>query len=624
MAISSTRVKFLDKENKVLVKPIKDFISNDIFSNVVTPLLDNDLVNSFLSSKTLLNLQSGITSLSNLLNDFDVSKFSINNLLKDLNFSDPSLAHLGGIITTIKGMNDATVTMFMNSVMQVTNEKLLDNPSLVNLYQSISPDAKIQTILASLDVFTTRLNSGELNQSSFTKELKTSAGDKLSLSEITNLLGVVKANNKTIDLRAVVPGDAKLGKAFLDELAKLDVISKDEGNGVVLGSENGTLTKVTDNPYINSLLVAYLTIKRSYFRVYTYKAIEKLMTPSALDFLYSYGNAFQAVSGHFSNTLKNSRDGPPFVTPVYQNDAMLAYLTTLFAELKIKARSPIPYSQESLSEILDLVKLMIDNTLMHPNFIGMKTTYNSVMDFDGLSIKAAINYIKDVTTPFDFTDDVVRGSLISGMKAKRDESARDVIKVYNANVNGNKDIETLGIPILYVRYVLLNLLLSARVDNLKSSYSVIWLCADLFDPIFSQISGQQTEKLGFPLGRPMFVKEDSGKLLQNLENITKAVVTSDVWLLKIDQVPVKDRMLYNSLKWFPMITATKNITVTAQSLADPSNFAKLVEAFTERTGSYPPGYAATTFFTSLDTLEFTSMAVNVDRITFSGNKVKIL
>jgi hypothetical protein len=619
MAISSTRVKFLDKENKVLVKPIKDFTSNEIFSDFVTSILDSDLVNSILGNASLLNLQSGLTNLNNLIGDFDVSKFSINNLIKDIDFSNPALTHLGATVAAIKTMDEKTVALFMGSVLEVAGGKLLENPSLVNMYQGVTGDAKIQTLLSSLDVFSTRLTSGELTITGFTRSLKESSGGTVDLVALDGLLAAITANTKVIDLIAVLPGDPKLAQTFLDQLIKDQEVEEDEEVGIVVGEDDLVLGESTGTAYTDTLLVAYLTIKRSYFRANAYRGIEVFMDPNTIDFLGVGDTMKTQVLSYFDRRTSDS-----FITPVYENDALLTYLGTLFYNLRLNAKSAAPLDYTRVNGLLVFAKTLIDNALTHPYFATMDSRFAAVINAQHPSVSEVVEYIKTIVEPFDLVSGFDRNATIDALKIQLDVITNRLVKLYSDSINKTKEIEGLGTPVLYVRYMLVKLLMDSRVQTIESCYATIQVCEYLFDPIFTHTSDAQVGSLGFTAGTPMFVKESTAELNDNIENLYKALKASDIWTKAIADVPSANRAVYSSLKYF--VYKAEDISdfgPTASWLADPNNVMTLKTAFEELPANVVAGPVGMVP-ASLDTVAFVNKAVDIELVAFSGDRVRII
>ena len=92
MPISSTRVKFLDKENKILVKNLKDIVSNDILSDILTPLTELDWLNQFDQLQSLLDLQQNIQDIYNMIRDGGIVQFLGSNFINSLNLTNPAIS----------------------------------------------------------------------------------------------------------------------------------------------------------------------------------------------------------------------------------------------------------------------------------------------------------------------------------------------------------------------------------------------------------------------------------------------------------------------------------------------------------------------------------------------------
>ena len=235
MAISKTRVKYLDKENKVLVKDLKDIVSNDIFSDILTPLLESDLLAQFNGLQSLLDLQSNLQDIYNFLNDISLSDFSLNKMLAGIDFSSPELAHLLGTIELIKSFDETTMAAFISAMMESVADKLYDNPSLIHIYSSVSNDARVQTILVAIDIFGSRVASGEITPGDLSRVL-TGLGDLtegLDTGLLNSVLSGIKFDTLTYDLDVVKNGDYTLPEDWDDTGVNVNPGAGDDGMGEV-------------------------------------------------------------------------------------------------------------------------------------------------------------------------------------------------------------------------------------------------------------------------------------------------------------------------------------------------------------------------------------------------------
>ena len=162
MAISATRVRYLDKENKILVKNLEDITSNDILSDFLSPLTNMDWLKQLEGFETLQNIQQNIEDIYNLIEDGDIAKFLGTDFISSLDLSDPLLADLAPAIQYIKGLDDVSLNAFMSGLMDSAADKLYDNPSILHNYYRVTPDIKHQILLTALSTFSDKVSEGLL------------------------------------------------------------------------------------------------------------------------------------------------------------------------------------------------------------------------------------------------------------------------------------------------------------------------------------------------------------------------------------------------------------------------------------------------------------------------------
>lgn len=177
MAISDRRVRYVDKENEVLVKDFSEINDNEyVYSNVPDYVFDDNAIAEALKAVTdLNNLQQGFMNIINSISDGVVTDFVIANVIKSLSITAGNFGSLTNILNIIKNSNDKTIKDFMGVVIRDVSNSLYDNPSLLDNYKGMSEDISTQVLLYSLnnygDQLTSRLTNPSFTPSSYTANL---------------------------------------------------------------------------------------------------------------------------------------------------------------------------------------------------------------------------------------------------------------------------------------------------------------------------------------------------------------------------------------------------------------------------------------------------------------------
>lgn len=607
MAISTTRVKFLDKENKILVKPIKDFISNEIFSDFVTSFLDTDLVSSFLGQQSLLDLQSGISGLTSFLTDDVVSNFSINTLLTGVNFNTPQLAHLATTIDAIKGMDNKTVSLFVSSLLEVTTDKLTDNPSLINLYQSVSSDAKTQMLLSSLDVFATKLSTGKTTVLEFTNQLRQASGGDFDLAKVNTLLDAVKSNTKTVNLSAVVAGSATLAASFLQGLTALEVKeaaviagvggatgATDISGAPAIAADVANL-KVTD-PDVSGLLIAYLSVKQVYILAHLRSTSAVYLPATFLTYVQTpAGKAY--ISDKLTGAIK--------VSPGVQADILIKALSSLLGHMQTNAES---LSLSEFTELFTTITSTIDSGL---DFLLSET--KSSIDTSFSSVTAVSNAVNYINNPLYTAADGIefegfnKNPEIDGLLAHVKALTSSRLVTYLELLNAKRDADGVGGIIAYTTMQMLKYLIGVSNHNLKSYYALVNVMRFVATSIFSFTASLAVAQKGFSLDDTVI---DEGSLTEHVGVMSKlygVIDKSKVTTAAITTIPEAERPLYQALKDFNSALTTAVGAPSASVDYDSyTNLGKIYELYKARTSV-------------LDDVKFVTKAVDMEQVAFSAS-----
>lgn len=156
MPISSTRIRYLDKENKVLVKDFTKIKDNSVLSDIVTPiyLTEEAFAEAQDALRKLRDLEMGISKIFAALSDGSVANAIITNILNNQTlFNSGALAWLAPIVNMLKSASIDVVNTLMSTIMSEVTDKLYDNPSMLDNYKNVSNDINVQIVVAALENF---------------------------------------------------------------------------------------------------------------------------------------------------------------------------------------------------------------------------------------------------------------------------------------------------------------------------------------------------------------------------------------------------------------------------------------------------------------------------------------
>lgn len=164
MSISSNRIKYLDKENKILVKDFKTLISNAILTDLLSPLLESGALEAIATAYSELNnLANTFTSIYNQITDPNLVSGIVNKVLTSLNLNDPRLASVAVLIAAIKSDVSGVKEKFLIATMDKTAQRVFDNPSLLNNYSGITSDTSTLITIAALNQMSEDLIKNNFN-----------------------------------------------------------------------------------------------------------------------------------------------------------------------------------------------------------------------------------------------------------------------------------------------------------------------------------------------------------------------------------------------------------------------------------------------------------------------------
>lgn len=152
MSISTKRLQFLDKENKILVKDFtKDVIGNAIYTNFVAPILTQLGITSMIEGARALNaLVDNYSALYQKLSSPEEAARMVSVTLTGLDLTDPRLADVSGVLNYLKNDTTGAKDQFITEVLSRTTDSFINNPSLIYKYKGVSSNVQTQMILSAL------------------------------------------------------------------------------------------------------------------------------------------------------------------------------------------------------------------------------------------------------------------------------------------------------------------------------------------------------------------------------------------------------------------------------------------------------------------------------------------
>lgn len=623
MAISKTRMKFLDKENKILVKDLKDIRSNDIFSNIITPLLDSDLIRQFQGSQVLLSLQDGMQSLYTTLSDVMLSNFVVKNIISGLNALDPALAHLRATLELIKSMDEKSVGVFISTVFAVTADKLYDNPSMIHNYKDVSSDVKTQLLLVALDVYGTRIASGELNMSSVSQALSEAGSvvDGLDTSALNGLLGSIKFTDPGYDMDKEVEGTYELPEDFFDTgstAGDYETPTYDDPGG-----ESGITAE--------KILTAYVSLKREMHKLYRSRAAYH-------DFTDASGISEQTVSATNAFMFPGAQERVGFVTVLHTHNSFIAFIRSRMEAMLTLFNTDASVSSYGLlyTHFIPSFIKSFESASMHPFLLGTKDKDIAIYSHLNDSLGGLKAYISEPASVFridhsgvykpteEFSEKLKQASAL--MLGLIDESASKHYKLYKA-----KDPEVLCIPVLFTQYLVLGSLLK-HVQNLGLEQRLAGLATALvmLNGLFALPVGKMCAAAGLASGKALlpyhihpltaakfaafdkvFTNNFSILDLNTLDEDLKGVVKS-VWSYRIN-APYSPQEL-------DLILGSGTTSVLGSFLQKAErNTDETFFVYTDREGK-----AATVTALSRNSATDANKAIDLSRVLFSATDIKII
>lgn len=590
MAISSTRIKFRDKENKVLVKGLKDIKSNDIISNIVTPVLVNDLLTQVEGLGTLLDLQDNLSQLHRELKDKDLSQFNVKKVIGNLSLANPEFAQAAGAITAVRKLNKKDVGVFMTSLLEVTAQGVQDNPSMLQSPKEVSNQVKANSFVNALESFGKKVISGGANMSSVSRDLKQIAAgsDELGMRGVSEMIHQVQQASPEINAALELEQNFKLSDRFFKDKTPAPVT-----------------TTLNDRSDIDALLVAYLSVKREYYRRVAALRMGQLMTAFPVDRIASDPVTLAALEAYLGVTTYHS-----YITVCFDHEAFLSCLRTQLSAALVHHHSlveGVPLPEAELLR-LRLVK-SVESALRHPYLRNLAQQRSDVFVY------------LDSPLPFHTTDSDTAASLVVAKGYIDDVIDLTVVK-YLQGVKNTRDVEELCLPVLVTKYRTLLRLLQTGPWPESSHYATGFMqCMEICTSLFTISVRRDVAQCGVNPSLPLIPPTLSSRFGGYMETLVKTLSLSLIGTLAPEAVVSRGKeaeTLYTFFaRSFPQRTG-----ITAAAFNEEAYLLSFHALMVEQPVPSSVKYAMITPLI-LDAEKYTTKAVDLERIAFCGGKVRI-
>jgi hypothetical protein len=159
VTIASNRIRFLDRETRILVQDFSDLSDNTPLTDVETPFSIEamDLIEA--GYAMLLTFGREIIALLDSLSDGNITDFLLNTILNNIRLNVPGFPAVAVFVNTLRNTNPQAFAGFVNALIADASNTIFETPSLI---QSNSGDVKSQIINIALNRFATRLANGEV------------------------------------------------------------------------------------------------------------------------------------------------------------------------------------------------------------------------------------------------------------------------------------------------------------------------------------------------------------------------------------------------------------------------------------------------------------------------------
>lgn len=648
MPISATRVKFLDKENKILVKNLRDITSNDVLSNILTPLTDLEWLSQHDAFQSLIDLQQNLQDIYRMIRDGNISDFLGANFLNSLNLSDPALSHLAGTIALLKQLDSNSLNTFIGGLMASAADKLFDNPSIFQNYRGIGNDIKLQILLSSIDIFGSRVAQGLVTADTLMNSLGDAANGLLGVSGVSSGLRNLNASVQGLNTSTI----NALLKALGSSTAKYDLDKPVtgnytippnfygnggigvEGNGSTTPGNNGGGTTTPpgnggyDQDYVLQLFKAMISIRREIYRRLAFDQVNNIYWMTS--YMVAEYNLISTLKAHIENFFLNST-----VTMAHLGDGVFCFLRSLIMQ-KIH---DYYYNKNSVLlgdtyNNLDAMRKAVDIMLRHVYMQELLKREDNAFNFLELGDTKTMEFLnsminkkdEDIPTLNFKKPDGILAEVIESLETYYEQMLDKAIITYASKVNSSKDKDIVAIPMTYAKLKLAEKILAT--DPLKppaahkESEARIFLCTYIFKSLFAEKVRPALTSNGYKVGRSILRYDFQENLNEHIYNFLTA--------LSKHFVPDLSALRSTSLENKILFACYQSYTKIVGAVSSPDNYEtdgqliKIIGAFTQPSYELRGNYQE--FFDSpnLSVREYTEMSLPLSKFKYANRKVKIV
>lgn len=212
MTISPSRIRFLDKENKILVQDFSDVGANVPMTDVMTPMTVEAMDAIDEGFRLLQDLQREIMSIVNALTDENIGRYIIDTLLNNLRLNFPGLPGLSTFVNSLRTANPAAFGGLINALIAEVAGSIFDTPSLINIKNG---NTQQQVVNIAISNFAKKLQTGQVDTAYINKLANYGTSDPYAIkSAVNKLTGDYKyATNEQLKFK--LPTDERLAQTLI-------------------------------------------------------------------------------------------------------------------------------------------------------------------------------------------------------------------------------------------------------------------------------------------------------------------------------------------------------------------------------------------------------------------------
>lgn len=212
MTISPNRIRYLDKENKILVQDFSDIAANVPMSNVDTPMTIEAMDAIDEGFRLLQSLERDLMSLVNALSDENIGRFLIDTLLNNFRLNLPGFPQVAAFINSLRGMDSVVFGGFINALIAEASNSIFDNPSLINMKTG---NTQQQVVNIAITNFAKKLDAGQIDQGYIQRLSNYGTGDPYAISSAVNKLNNDYKYTVNEQDKFKLPTDARVGRNLI-------------------------------------------------------------------------------------------------------------------------------------------------------------------------------------------------------------------------------------------------------------------------------------------------------------------------------------------------------------------------------------------------------------------------